>query len=362
MLQSELEALYARLSISSDQAQERYKKWREIDPYPDIPAALLNCADYLDYISTTGMLHPFKPNEQDLKTASCSFRLIGKVIFWDEAGNEHERILAENDKFTLEKDSIAFVTLEPFLRIPNYIALRFNLRIDHVYQGLLLGTGPLIDPGYWGKLSFPLHNLTTNDYDLFGGDAIIWVEFTKISPQQACLQGAGLRETAPGRVRQFYVTPKALEANTDDAPDVSFYLRKAAPHMKVRSSIPQAINDAKEAAENAKNRADDAERTVTALKESADKNFRIAVFSVGVAVIAMVLAIVISYTPIAAMLSAEDSYMRDSRKDLASLENRLGVMEKENTELHKQLQALTSEHKASGNVTLKPKQVPVSRQ
>ena len=45
----------------------------------------------------------------------------------------------------------------------------------------MLGTGPLIDPGFGGQILIPLHNLTDNDYELCGGDGIIWVEFTKVS-------------------------------------------------------------------------------------------------------------------------------------------------------------------------------------
>jgi len=66
--------------------------------------------------------------------------------------------------------------------MPQYIAARFNLRITHVHQGLLLGTGPLVDPGFSGRILVPLHNLTDNDYVFMGGDSFIHVEFTKLNP------------------------------------------------------------------------------------------------------------------------------------------------------------------------------------
>lgn len=74
------------------------------------------------------------------------------------------------------------MSVEPYFRIPDYIALRHNLKIDHIYKGLLVGTGPLIDPGFVGHIALPLHNLTENPYTLKGGEGIIWVEFTKLSP------------------------------------------------------------------------------------------------------------------------------------------------------------------------------------
>ena len=76
--------------------------------------------------------------------------------------NEHVQKVELNlkeklDGFDLAPNSIAFVALEPCFRIPEYMALRFNLKIKHIYKGLLLGTGPLVDPGFSGKLFIPLH-------------------------------------------------------------------------------------------------------------------------------------------------------------------------------------------------------------
>ena len=66
--------------------------------------------------------------------------------------------------------------------MPAYIVARFNLKISLVYKGLLLGTGPIVDPCFEGRLSIPLHNLTHNNYTLLGGDTLIAMEFTKTSP------------------------------------------------------------------------------------------------------------------------------------------------------------------------------------
>ncbi len=61
------------------------------------------------------------------------------------------------------------------------MVLRFNLKVKHVYKGLLLGTGPIVDPGFKGKLHIPLHNLTSNDYEFKYKEELIQVEFTKLS-------------------------------------------------------------------------------------------------------------------------------------------------------------------------------------
>ena len=59
------------------------------------------------------------------------------------------------------------------------------LDFEGLIQGLLLGTGPLVDPGYEGHLLVPLHNLTTNKYVMREGETFAWVEFTKIAPNAA---------------------------------------------------------------------------------------------------------------------------------------------------------------------------------
>ena len=50
-----------------------------------------------------------------------------------------------------------------------------------MHRGLLVGTGPLVDPGFRGKLLIPLHNLTLDAYEIRGDEGLIWVEFTKTS-------------------------------------------------------------------------------------------------------------------------------------------------------------------------------------
>src|SRR5256885_14069412 len=88
-------------------------------------------------------------------------------------------------------------------RFPDYIAARFNLKIPNVYRGLLLGTGPLVDPGWSGRLSFPLHNLTTNDYEFPGGEEIIWMEFTKLSENDRWLDRSVVSPERRGTYHAF---------------------------------------------------------------------------------------------------------------------------------------------------------------
>ena len=115
------------------------------DPLLSIPRALLSSAEIDDYVRLTGLLHPFY--RENLKPASYEAHIEGDVIWWDERGKKQRQRVKKGDEVILPASSIVFVQVEPVFRLPYYIAIRFNLRITHVHRGLLLGTGPLVDPG-----------------------------------------------------------------------------------------------------------------------------------------------------------------------------------------------------------------------
>jgi deoxycytidine triphosphate deaminase len=242
-----------RYAGTKQDAVERAESWGTEDPYPNIPPALLNAADIQDYVAATGMIAPFYDQPSKLKAASYEVDLLGKYVYWDASGNQHSGTIDRDQPFILEPNSIAFVTLEPYFRLPNYIALRFNLRITHVYRGLLLGTGPLVDPGFAGKLSIPLHNLTTNQYRLTGGEGLIWVEFTKLSPRPGTAAAAALglapHPDAPAQQGRVDSNPD-FESKKDR--EVEYFLLKADPYRPIRSSIPAATADAEAAARDAR--------------------------------------------------------------------------------------------------------------
>ena len=137
------------------------------------------------------------------------------------------------------------------------MALRFNLQIRHVHRGLLLGTGPLVDPGYWGKLCIPLHNLTDEDYPISRDDGLIWVEFTKTT--------AGHQSGRP---------PLDLHEKKRGYWDIREFIEKASnprsgigESVPIRSSISGVIEQAEEAASNAR----EAEKSATNTKDEASR-------------------------------------------------------------------------------------------
>jgi deoxycytidine triphosphate deaminase/cell division protein FtsL len=243
--QDEVAAQSSKYAQSEEKANELFTKFERKDPFPEIDRALLNSADVSDYVATTGMIYPFYEEKQ--KPASYEVAVLGKYVYWDEKDKKHVGIIKPGKEFILRRNSIAFVTLEPTFRIPEYIAFRFNLKITHIYRGILLGTGPLVDPGFTGKLSIPLHNLTTNDYTLVGGEPLIWMEFTKLSWRQEWQPTKELQNSVQRRGVFYQFPPRKKNFG-----DVEDYLRKADAHRSIRSSISDALQNAVKAANRAK--------------------------------------------------------------------------------------------------------------
>jgi deoxycytidine triphosphate deaminase len=143
------------------------------------------------YAVMTGMIEPFDLAALQ-KPATYLVPLEGPVRYRDTKG-QYQRFYLSSDptirnveldvrsELILEQNSICYVTLQPTFRMPAYIAGRFNLLIRDVYRGLLVGTGPLVDPGFIGRLSIPLHNFTSNEYPLMAGEGFVYFEFTKLS-------------------------------------------------------------------------------------------------------------------------------------------------------------------------------------
>jgi deoxycytidine triphosphate deaminase len=240
-------------SLSDDEAAARAQKFKQIDPFPQIKPALLSAADIEDYARVTGMLFPFYPEPDSLKPASYEARPGRKFVRWDNAGNRIDTEIHKDGTYELPANSISFVQIEPKIRLPDYIAIRFNLRITHVHRGLLLGTGPLIDPGFSGIPLIPLHNLTSESYRLRGSEGLIWIEFTKTAPEI-------VRNADPSYLRRGHFHP--LEAHKTDR-DINYYFQRANEGRAIRSSIPEAVENAAANAAKAAQSSQAAEESVT---------------------------------------------------------------------------------------------------
>lgn len=136
--------------------------------------------------------------ESCLGPATYHMRLGGKVLTW-EFGEKVEYLLGENDdkdknirkKLTLKPNSLTFVTTIEKFNLPKDIIARFNLKSKWVHQGILLGTGPIVDPELVANLLIPLHNFSNQTIEIEFNSKIISVEFTKTSNPDASLEVDG---------------------------------------------------------------------------------------------------------------------------------------------------------------------------
>ena len=213
---------------------EHYQK----DPYfNEIEPALLNSVDIMKYVDKGCLVGADEFHRGRVKTASYEMKMLGTLYDWIVTGGgklrRRCREVQEGDSLELAANSITYFWMKERLYLPEYIAARFNLHIRYVHKGLLLGTGPLVDPGFSGRLLVPLHNLTDNNYTIEGGNGVIWVEFTKLS-RTKFWSGEGLER--PTQLMKF------PEIKDLEAPDQYFEKSKVMVEGGVQSAYKGALD------------------------------------------------------------------------------------------------------------------------
>ena len=276
------------------------------DPFPDIPCALLSADHITKYVLQTGMIAPFDGEvykKCPLKAASYEGK-IGKCAYIFEKGISHPKKIFDGTEEFLKvpANSIVFVECDINFRLPSFIAVRFNLQIKHVHRGLLLGTGPLVDPCFWGKLCIPLHNLTNEDYYIPKAEGLIWIEFTKTSSSPTLGQ-------PPSNTNLDDIKTSIENAARQLRPEFS--------PIAIRSSIPDMVETANQQAELAS--------TSASKSEAAAKSMRtwslVGVFAGAISVFALAATVVgLSWT-----------YYLDTKVRMDTLEGRIKAVKSRRT-------------------------------
>jgi len=283
-------------------AKERALIYVNTDPFPHIPRALLSKEHIVAYAAKTGMIFPADSlrggkgwaTSEALKTASYETRPGHRVISYSVKGEliSEDLTPGKHGVIALPANSITFVSTEDEFFLPNYIAMRFNLRIKHVHRGLLLGTGPLVDPGYDRRILIPLHNLTDSAYHISTDEGLIWVEFTKTS----ALYKDEIALQPERELEQPHELPKTTKK------DIEEHLFKANSGFPIRSSIPKAIMEAQRSA------------------RVAEKRSKMLQTIGVVALISLAIGLVSVFVSILSLISATDAQLR-------TVENRLNQLD-----------------------------------
>lgn len=292
-------------------AKKRAENYLHKDPFPDIPPALLSKEHIVAYAKEAAMIWPAhgidkstdKGRDGALKSASYETKPGSVFMYYNEKGELIKKRLDKREKngkpvppgtIRLPANSITFVSTKDRFFLPSYIALRFNLRIKHVHRGLLLGTGPLVDPGYHRQILIPLHNLTDQEYHISTDEGLIWVEFTKTST----LHVGKTFSLVPTTLE----VPPELPKNTQKG--IEEHLFKASAGFPIRSSLPTALKEVKETA------------------ETADRRSKL-LQGIGIlALVSFVIGLTSVFISILSLLSSTNSQMRTLTEKVAKLEEK----------------------------------------
>lgn len=154
------------------------------DPWPDLQG-MLTSEHIRSYHEAVGrMIRPF--DAERLRPASYELTLGSSCLV------EGEPVVLDDDNPVLEipPNSIAYVSMQQVLFMPHYLVGRFDLAIEFIYKGLLLGTGPQVDPGFQGALSCPLHNISNDPIEIRMGQPFAKLDFAKTAPRRKEVQEA----------------------------------------------------------------------------------------------------------------------------------------------------------------------------
>ena len=130
--------------------------------------------------------------------------------------------LITSSTLLLPPNSLTFVTTVERFNLPRDIIARFNLKSKLVHKGLLLGTGPIVDPGFKSKIVIPLHNFSNIPLQLKYNEGFISVEFTRtLNPDKDNIDGYDVKrvqnDSANTPVEEFFKNTKYVESSVYSA-------------------------------------------------------------------------------------------------------------------------------------------------
>ena len=132
------------------------------------------------YREKVNLIYPF--DEKSLEPASYTLHAGGEYLIHDETGKRVSGVLKPDEKVIIPPNGLIYIRFLEEVNIPHYMIARFNLRVKQVYRGLLLGTGPQVDPGFRGHLGCPLHNFTNEEKVIEFFEKLVTIDFEKTTP------------------------------------------------------------------------------------------------------------------------------------------------------------------------------------
>ncbi|SRR6266567_429862 len=86
------------------------------------------------------------------------------------------------EKLTIGPYQVAVIQTLETLNLPEFLIGRWNIRVSLAYRGLLWVGGAQVDPGFRGRLSCPIYNLSTEPVELECGEGMAMIDFVTTTP------------------------------------------------------------------------------------------------------------------------------------------------------------------------------------
>jgi hypothetical protein len=85
---------------------------------------------------------------------------------------------------TIKPYQVAVIQTLETLNLPDFLIGRWNIRVKFAYKGLLWVGGAQVDPGFRGRLSCPIYNLSTQEVTLKYEEELAMIDFVTTTPFQ----------------------------------------------------------------------------------------------------------------------------------------------------------------------------------
>ncbi len=147
------------------------------DPDKTSHPGLLLSDRIMFYCKKVNLIWPY--DEQYVEPASYTLHAGNEYLIAVRPGQVESRNLEKEGKVVIPRNALIYIRFLEEVNIPHYMIARFNLRVTQVYRGLLLGTGPQVEPGYMGLLGCPIHNFTDEDKTIEFFEGLVTIDFEK---------------------------------------------------------------------------------------------------------------------------------------------------------------------------------------
>jgi deoxycytidine triphosphate deaminase len=214
------------------------------EKYEDYKSAVLLAEEIQAYVEL-GLLIAEGFYLENLKGASYSMRPDPTEAWKFDDTGEISRLEKGEDEdgsyLLVPKNALVHIRLQQKLRLPYYIIGRHNLTIKYVYQGLLLGTGPQVDPGYIGNLFIPLHNFTNRPVKIYLEKSFVSIDFVRTSRVRL---NKGVPKSDE-EFRKLYKEKCPIDRRKIERLKLKDYLKGATPTSSIGKLVPE-LEKAKE--------------------------------------------------------------------------------------------------------------------